>query len=349
MDRLYHPTGNKLGGGIRVKNLQLHDNWDTMNGVEDEVYRNFYGQEYTYENEDGTTSGVATFEPNGSAENPLIKPFYDKHDKLIAPKESNYTEKPIGQSLYPSPTVTYSRVVVSNLKREKVDGFDAEDQPIITTLKKHATGRVINEFYTTKDFPTISDFTDITPRVDITGILGNVLSVRTKKNLTYSQGFVVRTNDMDGKQKRQIVQSEGQTGNDYISMVEYKYHTNDDGTLKNDLDVINPDGEVKNKLIGVTYDMVNDFRSYTNTAHVMGVDGNLAAILFFIGILPTPTILPVLQTHSQQLQTATTTKVIHSVGVLKETIAYDFGSKLSTENLMWDGYTVNTVQLYLIK
>ncbi|MEO1032276.1 MAG: Ig-like domain-containing protein [Bacteroidota bacterium] len=340
--RLYHPTGEKFGGGIRVKNVQLHDNWDVMNSNENPVYRNFYGQDYLYENEDGGTSGVATFEPNGSKENPLILPFYDKHDKLVAPKESNYTEKPVGQSLYPSPTVTYGRVVVSNLKRERVVGEDA-DGPIIETLKKHATGRVISEFYTSKDFPTITDYTDITPRVDITGILGSVLKVKTHNNLTYSQGFVIRTNDMDGKQKSQKVQAEGQTGNDFISRVDYIYSTNPDGTLNNNLDVINEDGTVTTQPIGVTYDMVNDFRSYENTARVLGVDGNVAAILVFIGVLPVPTLLPVAQTHEKELKTATTTKVIHSVGILKEKIAYDLGSRVSTENLAWDANTGNVL------
>ncbi len=337
--RLYHPTGNKFGGGIRVKKLQLHDNWDEMNENENPVYRNFYGQEYLYENEDKSTSGVATFEPNGSKENPLILPFYDKNDKLIAPKEFNYTEKPVGQSLYPSPTVTYGRVVVSNLKRERQVGVDQDNTPIIETLKKHATGRVISEFYTSKDFPTLTDYTDITPKVDITGILGSVLKVKTHNNLTYSQGFVVRTNDMNGKQKSQKVQAEGQTGNDYISRVDYVYSTNDDGTLNNNLDVINEDGSVTNQPIGVTYDMVNDFRSYENSAQVLGVDGNVAAILVFIGVLPVPTLLPVVQTHEKELKTATTTKVIHSIGILKEKIAYDLGSRVSTENLAWDANT----------
>ena len=335
--RLYHPDDVKYGGGLRVKKVELHDNWDHMVGQPQannyNPYSNFYGQQYTYTTTDGGSSGVATFEPNGSKENPLVQPFYDKHEKLIAPKESNYVEKPIGQSLYPNPTVTYSRVVVSNLDREReVDGN-------LVGVKKHATGRVINEFYTTKDFPTIADFTDITPLVDITGLLGSVLKVRTNKSLTYSQGFTVRTNDMNGKTKSQTVQSEGQSGNEYISKVEYKYSVNPDGTLNNVLDVIDEDGKVSKATIGVTHDMVNDFRSYYNSANVLGVDGNLAGIFVFLGIIPTPTLLPVFQIHEQEFKSVTTTKVIHSVGILEEKIAYDLGSSVSTKNLAWDAKT----------
>ena len=337
--RLYKPDGEKLGGGLRVKRIKLHDNWDSMTShLDNPLYKNFYGQEYTYTNADGTTSGVATFEPNGSKENPLIQPFYDKPEKLLAPKEYNYIEKPVGQSLYPSPRVTYGRVVTSNLKRER-DVQDTQGNTVSVDLKRHATGRVINEFYTSRDFPTISDYTDITPKVDITGILGSILKVRTNKSLTYSQGFVIRTNDMNGKMKSQKVQTEAQTGDEFISKVEYNYSVHEDGRLNNNLMVSDQKGEITEQPIGVTYDMVHDFRSYYNNSTVVGVDGNLAGILVFIGILPVPTLLPVVQFHEQELKTVTTTKVINSVGILKEKIAYDLGAKVATENLVWDAQT----------
>ncbi len=334
--RLYQPENNKLGGGCRVKKIQMQDNWDIMtDNLGDSVYKNFYGQEYSYLNEQGKTSGVATFEPNGSKENPLVLPFYDKPQKLIAPKESNYVEKPIGQSLYPSPSVTYGRVVVKNLQRERNDGGTN------VTLKKHATGEVITEFYTSKDFPTISDYTDITPKVDVTGILGSILKVRTGKSLTYSQGFSIQTNDMNGKQKSQTIKAEGQGNNEFISKVEYKYATDQSGRLNNNLSVINKDGTVSTRQLGVTQDVINDFRSSTSESTVLGANGNLGAIFVFLGLIPVPTIFPVIQRHEEELKTAVTTKLIHTTGILKEKIAYDLGSRVSTRNLAWDGETGN--------
>ncbi|PHS08256.1 MAG: hypothetical protein COA88_07170 [Kordia sp.] len=344
--RLYQPTGKKLGGGCRVKKLSLSDNWDVMTGnTDNELYKNQYGQEYNYNNNDAvvnadgviikeaTTSGIATFEPNGSRENPLVQPIYDKHDKLLAPKESNYVEKPVGESLFPSPTVSYGRVTVSNLQHER-DGDDG-----VITLKKHATGRVINEFYTSKDYPTIADYTTITPKVDISGILGGILKVRTRQHLTYSQGYVIRTNDMNGKQKGQIVQSEGQTNAEFISKVEYKYSKKANGELNNIFDVIHPDGKVTKGQLGVSYDMINDFKSNRTDSKTVGVNMNLANLLVFIGILPVPIPLPVIQTHETLLKTAVTTKVIHSAGIMTEKIAYDLGSTVSTKNLAWDAQT----------
>src|SRR5690606_23430282 len=67
--RLENPTGRKFGGGVRVKKLALHDQWNVMTGnIENSLYKQFYGQEYNYELIDGSSSGVATYEPNGSAE-----------------------------------------------------------------------------------------------------------------------------------------------------------------------------------------------------------------------------------------------------------------------------------------
>ena len=51
--RLENPNGKKLGGGLRVKKIELSDNWDVMNSVEPnsiykDLYNEKYGQEYAY-------------------------------------------------------------------------------------------------------------------------------------------------------------------------------------------------------------------------------------------------------------------------------------------------------------
>jgi hypothetical protein len=83
--RLKHPSNAKLGGGLRVKKVVMYDNWDVMvnnpqtNPINE--YSNFYGQEYDYTLENGGSSGVSTWEPNMSKENPLIQPFFDDSEK----------------------------------------------------------------------------------------------------------------------------------------------------------------------------------------------------------------------------------------------------------------------------
>ncbi len=336
--RLLNPTKRKLGGGLRVTKIEMHDNWNAMTSNDGiDLYKQFYGQEYNYNNEDGNSSGVATFEPASSKENPFIEPVYNRsdtaRDKLTAPRESNYTEKPLGESFFPSPTVTYGRVEVKNLQRKMTDG----DNTIV--LKKHATGKVVNEFYTSFDFPTITDHTDIQPMYpDNEGALSNILNISVRNHLTMSQGFVVETNDMNGKMKRQRIYAEGQ--NSAISGVDYNYSVNEDNTLKNNLPTINKDGVISEEgILGMHYDVVNDFRESNSSSKTYGVNTNFTA--FLAAIIPGFVVLPVPQyaRHENILRTAVTTKVIHKTGILKEKVAYDLGAKVSTENLAWDAST----------
>ncbi|WP_298538944.1 hypothetical protein [uncultured Aquimarina sp.] len=338
--RLQHPDGKKLGGGCRVKQLLLEDQWDKMLNVsstDDNIdrYAKKYGQLYDYTlAEDGTSSGVATYEPLGSKENPFVEPFYNRGDK-VRPEEVNYVEKPFGESFFPSPTITYSRVTVKNYN-------PSED------IKQHATGKVVNEFFTSRDFPTIADYTDIDNPANwksndkevvanvLKGLFG--LKVSVKSELTLSQGFVVHTNDMNGKTKSQSVYNEF---DEFISGVDYKYSTNseDESKLDNNLVTIAKDGSVVNREIGVHYDVINDFRENYSKSTVFGIQGNVATL--FIGIFPLiiPTAPPERSEIISTLHTTTTTKVIHTTGILKEKIAKDLGSQVSTVNEAWDAST----------
>ncbi|MDI5887643.1 PKD-like domain-containing protein [Flavobacterium yafengii] len=337
--RLENPNGKKLGGGLRVKKIQLSDNWDVMNSVEansiyKDIYNEKYGQDYSYDLEDGSSSGVATFEPNASPENPFVEPFYGKDgnyaDRIGAPKEMNYIEKPFGESFFPSPKVTYSKVTVTNL-----DKHTENENKIV---KKHATGKVVTEHYTTYDFPTQVDYTDLDIRPDeLKSPLLNILNVISINHLTATQGFSIETNDMDGKMKSEKIYGEGQKAP--ISRVDYKYNVGADGKLDNNLTTINSKGQTQTNLLGVNYDLINDFNESNSTTKTLGADGNLAA--FILAIFPgiVPTVLPRFAYHESILRTGTTTKVVHKTGILIEKVAYDLGSRVSTKNLAWDAKT----------
>lgn len=342
--RLENPNGRKLGGGLRVKSIELSDNWDVMtSNIHNDLYKQKYGQVYDYTLEDGTSSGVATFEPNASPENPFVLPLYPNKkeyaDRIAAPKEQNYVETPFGESFFPSPKVTYSRVTVSNLERVNQNNNNV-------VLKRHATGKVITSNYTSKDFPTKVEYTDIdmafNPHNPISGLL-NILSV---DHLVASQGYSIETNDMDGKMKKQEIFAEDSSSP--ISSVEYKYSVdaNDPTKLNNNLTTINKKGLIETNQLGVEYDIINDFNESNSQSYTMGFDGNLAVMLY--GIFPSfvPTVLPKISYHENILRTAVTTKVVHKTGILKEKIAYDLGSRVSTENLAWDS---NSGQVILTK
>lgn len=345
--RLMEPTHKKLGGGVRVAKVKMKDIWEKMNseveGTQGGYQTMNYGQEYSYVDQNGRSSGVATYEPVGNRENPFVQPVFSTTKHLLAPDEENYTEEPFGESFFPSPEVTYSKVRVSNLT--------AGTNPIAgTQVKKlHKTGYVETEFYTSKDYPTLVDQTMLEAHEDKTGVLGDLLKVRSVKKFTASQGFTVHLNDMNGKQKSQRVYAEGQ--NSFISGVDYLYDnyastgspaqpTNPNkGRLNNRVTVIYPDGNIKQNTIGVEYDIVNDFRE--NSTNTIMAGGALNTGSFFLGVFPgfVPLILPKFSSSKDQSRTVSTTKVINTFGILKETIAYEDGSSVSTRNLAWDAMT----------
>ncbi len=354
--RLENPNGRKLGGGLRVKSIKLSDNWGKMlgNTASSDTDSMEYGQTYTYSDQFGKSSGVATFEPNSCSENPLVEPFYnnqgDYADNIAAPKENNYVEKPFGQNFFPAPRITYSRVAVKNL--------DREDSATHFKVKTHATGMVVTEHYTSYDFPTKVNYTKLDTRPDIVGntVLGAIIktaNVRVRNHLTLTQGYSIETNDMNGKIKSQYVYSESQadlllqpipeTPAKPISSVEYKYNVGADGNLDNNLTTINSAGEIKTKLVGVDYDLINDFNESHSETNLAGFDANVATVLFGIFPVFVPMVIPKLSYHENLLRTAVTTKHVHKTGILIEKIAYDLGSTIATKNIAWDANTGEVV------
>lgn len=344
--RLQNPNKRKIGGGIRVKEIKILDNWDIMtNNQGDASYSQYYGQQYNYNDENGNSSGVAAFEPYTSRENPFIQPFYDapgdsNSEKLIAPMELNYTEKPFGESFFPMAKVTYARVLVKNLERK----IESANDVVSAKVGKHATGSIVHEFYTSKDFPTKVEFTELGKKYDKSNVLGSLLSlgIKEKNHLTLSQGFTIETNDMDGKPKAQFVYPEGKDAP--ISSVNYQYSLDPNGDIENHLPVINPKGEVSTKhSLGLSYDVINDFRESKSNFSMVGVNLNVTVFLLaiFPGIVAVP--LPKYSSHENILRTAALTKVIHKSGILKKKIVTDLGSNLETENVAWDSETGNEI------
>ena len=345
--RLMQPDGKKFGGGSRIKELKIQDKWDVMtNHTDDAAYKQAYGQQYSYAEDDGTSTGVAAYEPLSSKENPLVTPFYDRahRESILGPDTQNYVEMPFGESYYPSPKITYSKVSVRNLARTRdVEGTGGNgNQPDQVTLKKHATGKVVTEFYTTRDYPTVSDITMMNPKFDKSD-LGAILNINVKTHLTMSQGFSIHTNDMDGKMKSQWVYAEGQTSP--ISGAEYKYEQKPaavpgenpiSGKLNNKVLTVDSKGAISEKLIGVDYDVINDFRENNSVTETAGIHFNTEGLPLLIVFVIVPIPLPSFSHHENILRTAVTTKTIHSTGILSETILYDLGSKVSTKNLAWD-------------
>jgi hypothetical protein len=333
--RLNNPNKKKLGGGSRVKQISIKDDWgdmldtntDTGGENDDNLTNSFsYGQIYDYSTiEDGVriSSGVAAYEPLvGGDENPFRLPVSFSEDLKLVPDLDYFQEEPFGECFFPSAGVGYGKVTVKNLQYAAVN--------------RHATGYVVNEFYTAKDYPVIATRTPMDARPKKTGALLQLLKVKVKDYLTASQGFSIELNDMHGRPKATWVYAENKET--HISGVEYKYKSIGN-KLDNVAPVINKDGSITNTQIGIDYDFVADMREQQTDVVNAGMQLNISTMI--IGVFPIviPPILPTFSSERTRLRTAGITKVINRFGLLEETIAYDLGSKVSTKNLAYDAET----------
>lgn len=329
--RLNNPTFQKFGGGLRVKKVTISDNWNEMVSTQ-ESYE--YGQEYTYTTFDDDygkviSSGVASYEPmNGGDENPLKQPVFYEEKALLAPDNTYYSELPLGESLYPMPIVGYSEVRVNNIEREHVT--------------RTATGYSISQFYTAKEFPIISVYTDLEPiRVKPNPIL-KFLQVGVKDYLTCSQGFYIELNDMHGKPSMENVYDE--TGF-LISSKKYDYKVDDPDAdelhLNNQCSVIYPDGSVETETIGVDFEASQDMREQESTIIGGGLELNLDLVLNIPPIPPVlvPGLYPTFTSSKTRFRSSATTKFIKRYGILDKITVTDKGSTITTENVLYDSET----------
>lgn len=336
--RLQNPNQKKLGGGYRVKQIKIFDSWDTLTNDQMDAFS--YGQEYLYDDGNDQSSGVAAYEPqSGADENPFQQPVYFSKRHVLAPDERNYQITPYGEQFFPSAQVGYASVTIRNLKRDNVS--------------KNATGKVVHEFYTAKDFPTIVSKTLLNPnpnKISIPGVIQ--LPNKSSENsfffgycldqMVVSQGFVVETNDMHGKPKGEYIYGENQSSPQ--SSVEYKYKSESityEGKLvkhlTNKVPTISKDGLVKNNSqIGLQYDAVADFRKSLSQSINSTAQLNLNLL---IPMVFAPGIYAKFNYERTAMRSATFTKVIERFGLLDTTIATDDKSIVRTENLAYDSET----------
>jgi hypothetical protein len=327
--RLVNPNKKKLGGGCRVKKIEMSDEWASM--TDGSAYETSnYGQTYDYSLDDGTSSGVASYEPQlGGDENPWRKPLFNDVEKMLIPNDQFYQEEPMGESFFPTPSVGYSKVTVKNLSRNNVT--------------RHATGKVVHEFYTAKDFPIIVKRTDVAYKrgKDDPFSIRSLFKINVRDNLTAAQGFSVELNDMHGKPKSQKVYQEGHPLP--ISSIEYNYKKDPYGNgsfkLNNNCTTITKNGGTATNTIGESFDMVADFREDQTSTNSVTLSINVDVIPIYGVPFPIPMVWPSFAKQKTRFRSATSTKVIQRFGILEETIAQDLSSVVATKNIAYDATT----------
>lgn len=322
----------KLGGGHRVKRILMRDNWNSMAGGVNQTT----GQEFKYINEDGTSSGVASYEPQlGGDENPWHKPFLDsKEKKRYELGTSLFVETPIMESLFPSPSVGYSRVEIKDI----VVPNGALNQPI---AKVRGTGKVVKEFFTAKDFPTFYSMTDMYNKT-----ANSFLPLLPKyQYATVTQGFAIELNDMHGKPKSEKVYAEGAPLDAPLSTVEYEYLSEDvvvDGytvkKLKNQVPTIDAQGNYQSYEMGVKREAVTDFRESTTKSIGGAMEFNVNGFVVFLPII-VPTAWPSIDISKNSFRSASFNKIINRFGIQSTTTAVQDGASVTTSNLAYDKET----------
>lgn len=330
--RLYEPSSSKKGGGHRVRSVAISDQWKTMLGDNNTVDNQDYGQEYVYKtNESGVeiSSGVASYEPFlGGDENPFRMPISYKKENFLVPDSRFYMETPICESFFPGASVGYSKVSVMSLNKSGVT--------------EHGTGKVVNEFYTAKDYPTLVEASPMSTSnssewgADIL----KALKVVTFDDCSTTQGFKITLNDMHGKEKLKSVYEVGKTN--ALSQMEYRYKTNG-FSLDNAVLTIRPNGSIENKIVGVNYDMIVDTRNSESYTSGGGIQVNVTNGVVALPWLTIPLGLAQGSYAEQIYRSATSTKVINKHGLLDEIIATQDNSQVVTKNLLYDSESGNVI------
>lgn len=327
--RLNRPGLTKRGGGVRVHQLTLNDNWSAAGGGQDAEY----GKTYDYTIEDSKygiiSSGVASYEPLvGGDENPFKLPVpYTTDAGRGFPRTEFFQEEPFGEGLFPPPVVGYSKVRVQSIHIDQ--GRSSQ------SIEEH-------QFFTAKDFPIRVDYTekDAPPPKKDKGLR------RKAEEVQVFQGYVLEFNDMHGKPKNishYVIKTDG---TDYkeekVSSMTYTYQTTSQGKLDNNVTAIYRKRGTLNEYVmgtvrlGEEIDFTVDTRERYNRSYRRNVDINLNVVMFAIVPVPIPTAFFPDKEEVQTFRSMVSTKVIQRYGILKSVETYDNGAKTTVENMVYD-------------
>lgn len=329
------PTGTtntkigKLGGGARVKYLLTYDE-----GTSTASPAVLYGSEYEYKTTDDNgktiSSGVATNEPQmGGKENVLCQPFPRNYEASISPllvgMDTYGNEGPIAQSLYPAPSIGYSKVFIKNIHSGKT-----------------GTGYAVNEYYTCKDYPIKVEHTEIEAKRENLGAIDfDLISLFTySRNLPYlSQGYRITFNAMHGQPRRVATYAEGDEMDSGNATTEQTYSYFEPGEP---VDVMGEDFQRESVQIGKESELLAEANQIYEASYGAGVESDVTAGVMFL-FIPIPigcvTALPNGYFIESGLATHVTNQIISYPAILKKTTSKTDNIRHITEHLVFDKYT----------
>lgn len=335
--RLCSPYRTKYGGGHRVRQVTVRDNWDRMAGA----YRSEYGQDYDYTTTQmvddqpvAISSGVASYEPGiGSEENPFREILQYKNQLPLASAIYGSLEMPTLEAFYPSPVVGYSKVTVRSINRNGNPKF-------ANKLVKSSIGSQVTEFYTARDYPTFSSYTPMKSLDYHSSPLVPLLLSGQIDRRTASQGFLVETNDMHGKLRSQSAYSES----DPVHPLSYTTHTYKNTGTNGLADVVDyvdgsKGGAVTSGNMGVDMELMTDTREFSSSNDEGELQLNVDILYFLVGAVPVFSAWPQYSFSENLYRAVTTTKLINYHAIEDRVTVNDKGSTVATQTIAYDAET----------
>lgn len=360
--RLNSVTKAKKGGGSRVSTIKIKDNWASLSNNNNPNAE--YGQAYSYKIEEKgrpISSGVATYEPIIGGDENALRYHKEYSEKVMWRGSNSYLiEFPINESYYPAPSVGYRKVTVSSLNTDKL--LKTGNPTIGDDYGISSSGITENEFYTAKEFPILTDETSLTNSSKNKHQAHRhqfyVFGTTIIDKYAGTQGYYLELNDMHGKPKKvanYALDKDGKKESTPYSWVKYNYFNKEvrdiKGKLKhyqvvNELPVllsdVDPNNQdkalVENANIGIDYEMFTDMRAAYSKSTNGGGKANLE--IFYVPF-PLPIGFPMINIGKNIVESyiSVTNKIVHRSGILKETVAYNDGATIKTENIYFDHLT----------
>jgi hypothetical protein len=340
--RLNTPDGEKIGGGVRVARIVINDTWDQSTGAGSEPSQTV-GRVFDYTLPDGSSSGVAAYEPMvGGEENPMRSAKEYTEEVRLASDYNLFFEYPINEAYFPGPVVGYSRVTVRSLAADSVRR--GQMSPQVPT-----TGQTVHTFYTARDFPVRTDETEILRRPFDFRILVPFIGDLSIGNLTASQGYVAQVNDMHGRPRsveEYAFDDSGHVGSAPVSSTEYFYNAESrllgGGQVEFDLrDYASVMGMESGtfRVLGRDYDFFVDMRQSKTVSWHGGLRINSDVMQLGPFPVPFPVPWPNVGLAINEARTVVANKVIYRSGVVTETRVNNGGALATTRNRTFDGMT----------
>ena len=365
--RLNSPDKIKIGGGLRVKQIVLNDNWSIMTSGNEK--NNYYGQVYNYtmeENGSMISSGVAVNEPQvGGDESPLR--YTESYNQKVPALTSKrlLIEHPINEAYYPGESVGYRKVTVKSIASSYTGVANNKYDIPVGILR---SGAIMYDFYTAKEFPVIEKFTNTVSHPVNIPLPIPFIGRSDINKLTMSQGFYIELNDMNGKLKAVTNYGLDKNGNINPQPIEYtKYNYQSKpvfgktGNQSNSTSSNNGSGEIESyildnkvnvllsddgivitepRYVGQDVEFFTDMRETESQSYSGGVNFNFEFQLVVPGAtVQFPNIQPSANFNYARCRTAVSNKIVHKSGILTSIENFKDGSKTIATHKLFDPFT----------